>query len=60
MLSSCCCTTSAKKLNGGKRVHSLDDVYGSTWLTSGLGSVIVWRVTQATLQLSWRHLKAAS
>jgi hypothetical protein len=30
-----------KAANGAKRVHSLDDVYGSTWLTPGLGSVIV-------------------
>jgi len=30
-----------KAQNGAKRVHSLDDLYGSTWLTSGLGSVIV-------------------
>jgi hypothetical protein len=29
-----------KAENAGRRASRLDDVYGSTWLTSGLGSVI--------------------
>ena len=35
------CTFHERKAGqDSKRHHALDDVYGSTWLTSGLGSVI--------------------
>ena len=46
-----------KAANGGKRVHSLDDVYGSTWLTSGLGSVIVLEGDPGDPTVQLRHLK---
>ena len=46
-----------KAPNGVKRVHSLDDVYGSTWLTSGLGSVIVLDGEPGDPTVELRHLK---
>ena len=46
-----------KAANGVKRVHSLDDVYGSTWLTSGLGSVIVLDGDPGDPTVELRHLK---
>ena len=46
-----------KAANGVKRVHSLDDVYGSTWLTSGLGSVIVLEGDPGDPTVELRHLK---
>lgn len=46
-----------KAANGAKRVHSLDDVYGSTWLTSGLGSVIVLEGEPGDPTVELRHLK---
>jgi replicative DNA helicase len=46
-----------KAANGSRRVHSLDDVYGSTWLTSGLGSVIVLECEPGDPTAELRHLK---
>lgn len=46
-----------KAPNGVKRVHSLDDVYGSTLLTSGLGSVIVLDGEPGDPTVELRHLK---
>ena len=46
-----------KAANGGKRVHTLDDVYGSTWLTSGLGSVFVLDGEPGDPTVELRHLK---
>jgi replicative DNA helicase len=46
-----------KAQNGAKRVHNLDDVYGSTWLTSGLGSVIVLDGQPGDPTVELRHLK---
>jgi replicative DNA helicase len=46
-----------KAPNGTKRVHSLDDVYGSTWLTAGLGSVIVLDGEPGDPTVELRHLK---
>jgi replicative DNA helicase len=46
-----------KAANSAKRVHSLDDVYGSTWLTSGLGSVIVLEGDPGDPTVELRHLK---
>jgi hypothetical protein len=40
-----------------KRTHKLDDVYGSTWLTSGLGSVIVLDGDPGDPTLELVHLK---
>ena len=45
-----------KAANSAKRVHSLDDVYGSTWLTSGLGSVIVLDGEPGDPTVELRHL----
>jgi len=39
------------------RTHTLDDVYGSTWLTSGLGSVIVLDGNPGEALQELRHLK---
>ncbi|MFJ6895642.1 bifunctional DNA primase/polymerase [Streptomyces hokutonensis] len=39
------------------RTHSLDDVYGSTWLTSGLGSVLVLDGNPGEAVQELRHLK---
>ena len=46
-----------KAANGNKRIHSLDDVYGSTWLTSGLGSVMVLEGESGDPTVELRHLK---
>jgi hypothetical protein len=46
-----------KAANGAKRVQSLDDVYGSIWLTSGLGSVIVLECEPGDPTAELRHLK---
>jgi hypothetical protein len=46
-----------KAANGGKRVHTLDDVYGSTWLTSGLGPVFVLDGEPGDPTVELRHLK---
>jgi hypothetical protein len=46
-----------KAANGSKRIHSLDDVYGSTWLTSGLGSVMVADGEPGDPTVELRHLK---
>ena len=46
-----------KAANSAKRVHSLDDVYGSTWVTSGLGSVIVLDGNPGDPTVELRHLK---
>jgi replicative DNA helicase len=39
------------------RTHRLDDVYGSTWLTSGLGSVIAINGDPGDPTVELRHLK---
>src|SRR5690606_32600897 len=42
----------------GKRRHNtLDDVYGSTWLTSGLGSVVVLEGEPGNATVGFKHLK---
>lgn len=46
-----------KAQNGAERRHSLDDVYGSTWLTSGLGSVIALEGQPGDVIIDLRHLK---
>jgi hypothetical protein len=46
-----------KAANGAERIHRLDDVYGSTWLTSGLGSVIVLEGEPGDPTVELRHLK---
>lgn len=40
-----------------KRLHRLDDVYGSTWLTSGLGSVLVINGEPGDPTVELTHLK---
>jgi replicative DNA helicase len=40
-----------------KRTHKLDDVYGSTWLTSGLGSVVVLNGEPGDPTVELVHLK---
>lgn len=45
--------------NGGEP-NSLADVYGSTWLTSGAGSVIGLWGNAGDPVVSWRHLKQPS
>jgi replicative DNA helicase len=46
-----------KAANGNKRTHTLDDVYGSTWLTSGLGSVLALDGDPGDPTVEMRHLK---
>jgi hypothetical protein len=46
-----------KAEQGGKRHHTLDDVYGSTWLTSGLGSVIALDGEPGDPTIVLKHLK---
>lgn len=46
-----------KAQQGFKRAHSLDDVYGSTWLTSGLGSVLALDGAPGDLVMTVHHLK---
>lgn len=46
-----------KAANGNKRTHTLDDVYGSTWLTSGLGSVLALDGEPGDPTVELRHLK---
>lgn len=41
----------------GGRTHALDDIYGSTWLTSGLGSVFVLDGNPGDAVQELRHLK---
>ena len=40
-----------------KRPDTLDDIYGSTWLTSGAGSVVLLWGQAGDPVVSWRHLK---
>jgi AAA domain len=42
---------------GERRHHKLDDVYGSTWLTSGLGSVLALDGEPGDATVELRHLK---
>jgi replicative DNA helicase len=46
-----------KAEQGGKRHHKLDDVYGSTWLTSGLGSVLALDGDPGDPTVELTHLK---
>jgi len=46
-----------KAQNGQQRLNSLDDVYGSTWLTSGLGSVFGLDGTPGSPHVTVKHLK---
>jgi replicative DNA helicase len=46
-----------KAANGAERIHRLDDVYGSTWLTSGLDSVMVLEGEPGDPTVELRHLK---
>jgi hypothetical protein len=43
--------------SGTERLNTLDDVYGSTWLTSGLGSVVALAGTPGDSRVSLMHLK---
>jgi AAA domain len=40
-----------------KRPNSLDDIYGSTWLTAGAGSVVLLWGEAGDPVVEWRHLK---
>jgi len=46
-----------KASQDGQRHHTLDDVYGSTWLTSGQGSVIALDGEPGDPTVELRHLK---
>lgn len=46
-----------KAASGEQRHHALDDVYGSTWLTSGLGSVLALDGEPGDATVVLRHLK---
>lgn len=46
-----------KAQNGAKRGKSLDDVYGSTWLTSGLGSVLLLDGDPGSDLITAHHVK---
>lgn len=46
-----------KASNGEHRHHKLDDIYGSTWLTSGLGSVFALEGEPGDGNIEMKHLK---
>jgi AAA domain len=46
-----------KASQGAARMNALDDVYGSTWLTSGLGSVLALDGMPGDDRVSMLHLK---
>ncbi len=46
-----------RKSQGGVQPRSLEDVYGSTWLTAGAGSVILLWGQAGDLEVELRHLK---
>jgi hypothetical protein len=46
-----------KSQSGAERLNTLDDVYGSTWLTSGLGSVLVLEGNPGDERVTLHHLK---
>lgn len=46
-----------KAEQGNRRHNTLDDVYGSTWLTSGLGSVVVLEGEPGAATVGFKHLK---
>jgi hypothetical protein len=46
-----------KAQNGGQRGKTLDDVYGSTWLTSGLGSVLLLDGDPGSALITAHHVK---
>lgn len=46
-----------KAQQGAARLNTLDDVYGSTWLTSGLGSVFALEGEPGSPRVTLRHLK---
>ncbi|MGY1719285.1 AAA family ATPase [Blastococcus sp. SYSU DS0552] len=46
-----------KAAQGEKRLNALDDVYGSTWLTSGLGSVFALDGEPGSPTVTLKHLK---
>lgn len=50
-----------RKTGDGKtRILSLDDVYGSTWVTAGQGSVVALNGDAGTTVAEWAHLKMPS
>lgn len=46
-----------KKQQGAKKEHSLDDVFGSNWLTAGLGSVVVLIGEPGDAVVKLKHVK---
>ncbi len=46
-----------KASQGSARAHSIDDVYGSVWLTAGMGSVLVLEGEPGDPSVTLRHLK---
>lgn len=46
-----------KELNGGAKPKRLADVYGSRWLTAGMGSVVLLWGEPGDLVVEMRHLK---
>jgi replicative DNA helicase len=49
-----------RKSDGQREPRSLDDVFGSTWLTSGLGSVMMAWGEPGSLAIELRQLKSPS
>lgn len=46
-----------KAAQGAARINSLDDVYGSTWLTAGLGSVFALEGEPGDPVVGMKHVK---
>lgn len=46
-----------KKAQGGEKPKTLDDVYGSNWITAGAGSVLLVWGTAGDLGVTLHHLK---
>jgi replicative DNA helicase len=46
-----------RKQDGERRIRSIDDIYGSTWLTSGMGSVLLLEGEPGDPVVKAKHIK---
>jgi energy-coupling factor transporter ATP-binding protein EcfA2 len=51
------CTTSGRRTSDNRRPATISDVYGSTWLTAGAGSVVLLWGDPGDLAVDLHHLK---